>query len=201
MRNLFTILASCLCIAMPATAQSIVGTTVVDGQKVQLLSDNTWRFAEGGTGDCAQLHVKLSFCGDTREWQKSDPPSPDIIAQYMFKQSFFGQYIIEDVGTESGVTREGMRKIAIENAAAAAGVSAAEVAVLVNEEGTHFGLPSDTLVYAVVVDSLAVVFANTIVVGKNAMVQINTFTLGTEFAPEHNDIHRDFVSLTKFDEG
>ena len=49
--------------ALPLAAQNatVVGSALVDGQRVELLSDQTWRFSEATTGEkgCEALNQKF----------------------------------------------------------------------------------------------------------------------------------------------
>ena len=54
--------------ALPAMAQGVVGTGVVDGRRVELLDDRSWRFVGPEDEGCWAVTARVSFCGDPATW-------------------------------------------------------------------------------------------------------------------------------------
>lgn len=186
-----TLAASLL--ALPALAQNVVGSSQVDGQKVELLDDNTWRYAAEVAPGCDPIAMGVSFCYPAGQWQGSPPPGPDITAAYRHDDKHYAQFIIEAVGADDGANAGMMRKIVVQNAAAATGQSMSDIPTLAIEEAMIAGKNAETIVYKVNFDGLSVVFANSILIEKKQMMQAMTYALGTDFSAKHKALHAEFL--------
>ena len=190
-------------LAGTAFAQSVVGNTAIGGKRVELLDDNTWRYVEAGstaTEGCAPLKNDVYFCGSNSDWQHITNAPPQITAAYRYSDTEYGQFVVEGLGADAGLAYEGMREIVLGYAGQAAGIPAASVPVLAEEDSTLDGRAAKTLVYAVKVQGLNFVFANTILIEKNRTIQAMTYKLGTEYADENKALHENFLALIKLDD-
>ena len=188
-----------LLLAPSVMAQDVVGRALIDGKRVELLSDQTWRFEDqaAAPAGCKNVHARLQFCGSTTQWQTAQPANADIVAAYRHDDRNYAQFIVEGIGTNDGMTPEFMRNVVIENAATATGQSKEDIVVIGIEDAQIDGKDGETVIYQFRVDGLQVVFANTIVVTEDLTVQAMTYSV----APGYNDTQRaltaDFIAGTK----
>ncbi|MGL4237772.1 hypothetical protein [Tabrizicola sp.] len=179
-----------------AVAQTVVGRSVVDG-KVALLYDNgTWSFDESAqvSTECAAVSPLVQFCGRNAGWSTTPPGSPEVNAAYRIDERHYAQYIIEEIGTDDGLTTDFMRKVVLENAKNAAG---AEPEVIDVEKVTLGRLSGDTVVFRIKFNGVDFVFASSVFVDKKLAVQVITYAIARDYSPEHAKLHADFLSYTK----
>jgi hypothetical protein len=182
-----------------ATAQDVVGSSLVEGKQVQLMSDFTWRYIGSRVDDCTAIENDISFCDLTGAWkQTSSGPNSDNRTTFRKNDRTFGIFIVEAVGSADGMTAETMRSLVIGNAARAAGVQVTDVPVLSVSAATIDGHDATTVAYAGKVDSLNFVFLNTIVTQPKRSIQVVTYGVGTELTDEMTQDHRQFLQATQF---
>lgn len=184
----------------PTLAQAVVGRSVVDGQKVELLSDKTWRFVELDTGTqrCDTLRLGVSFCAGS-DWKPTTAPTTEIAAQYRFDDRNYGQMILEAIGTEDGMSADFMRKVVIKNAASAAGLREKDVAILDVRDIAVGEFLGETISFQLSLDGLDAVFLNTILVLPKRNFQLTTFAFGKQKTPEMVRLHARFLSRVKIE--
>ena len=102
---------SFLIIILPCivSAQSKVGTAVVDGSIVDLFSDKTWRFRDEEPRECEQIKLGVSFCDESAIWKRLDNEGPEISAMYNYDDRNYAMFIIEAMGSDDGLSLELMR--------------------------------------------------------------------------------------------
>lgn len=191
------IVAMCIA-AAPAFAIEKIGSALVDGKRVDIFDNGTWAYTEVTEGDCKSLSNTLAFCGETSGWTATRPPAPDIIAQYQYDDRNYGQFVLEGVGSDDGMTMEFMRDAVLQNAAAASGVGAADIPVLDVMDAELSGYGGTTVVYRVTINGLNLVFANSIIVADAQSLQAMTFSVGSNFTEAHKALHAAFLSHTRF---
>lgn len=186
--------ALCLGIGAGASAQDVVGTAIVDGRRVELLSDRTWREASGQPEGCSVVDEPVSFCGSPTRWRRSTSRNPEIDAYYVASDNEFAQIIVETLGRNAGLDLEGFRGIVLEIAGSAMGVRPSEVPVLDTRNVEVDGLDAETVVYQIDVSGVPVVFANTLALGDAFAFQAQTWMAGQTFTDEHRELHDEFLS-------
>jgi hypothetical protein len=184
-----------LCLLSGAVlAQELVGKALVDGREVELFSDQTWRFSGTPEENCKTLSTRLSFCGDSTRWQTSAKPTPDVIAAYRHDSISYGQFIIEDLGTDQGLTMSSVRKFILDFAGQVSG----EPPVIISTEPiTLGGLLGETIVYSFTISGLRTVYSNTVLLGKDTLLQAITYQLTDGFTDEHKALHDEFIAATR----
>jgi len=183
-----------ICASGTAWAQEVVGTAVVEGEKVTLFADGTWEYATPTVGDCKVVARNLSFCGSPREWQRvSNAPAP-LAAQYKRRGFEYGQMLVEDIGLDQGMNLKLMRDAALQNAGQASGQAPEDVLVLADDPITVDDIDGITLAYAVEFRGSDVVFANTLLLTQDQAMQLQTFVGGTDdFSDKHRTLHAEFL--------
>lgn len=187
----FALLASAL------HAQTVVGKALVDGKEVELFSDQSWRFTIETAPDCTTITPKLTFCGNPAHWTTSPRPAPIVAAAYQFNGTTYGQFVIEDVGTNLGLTVESARAPVLEVVKV---TSNTEPTVMLVETTDFQGQPTETVVYRVKVGGLDVVYANTMFLGKATLAQLMTYEIGTNYSETHKAAHAEFLAATQVKE-
>lgn len=189
----------CLAGAQAAIAQSVVGRSALDGRSIEIMSDQTWRYTQdqAAKSDCREIASRIEFCGAPSQWAPQPAPTAAVAAQFRFDARHYAQYVIEDLGADDGLTAEFMRKAVIVNAARATGMKETDIAVLDVFASSVAGHEAETIVYQLAVNSLDIVYVNTVVILPKRTVQVMTFAVGTTYTDKHRDIDAQFVSLTK----
>lgn len=182
-----------------AIAQDVLGTSVIDGRNVEILDDGSWRFevTPDATEECDPLPQKVVFCGVPDGWMPTTPPSPQIAAQYRYDDRHYGQFVIEGIGTNEGMSLVFFLDAVIRNAAAVTGVPRENIIVLDQRDATVSGYPGQTIVYRARFDKLDVVFANTILVLEDRSIQSITFSVGRDETEKSRALHEEFISKTE----
>lgn len=183
--------------ALPAAAQDVVGSTIVEGRSVQLLSDFTWKYASQSPSACQTIENGVSFCGKRSGWTQFPPASADVAANYRLNDRSYGLFIVEEVGSDDGVTPEAMRNMVVENAASAGEQDAKDIRVLGPTSSEVDGLPGETITYFVKMDQMPIVFTNTIVLEKHRTVQVVTYGLGAALTEDMKANHARFLAETR----
>lgn len=193
MTRLIAILCALL-MAQSATAQEVLGRALIEGRNIAIFDDGTWEYTERGDDECDLIARNVSFCGENAGWEPSVPPNADVAATYRFDDRHYGQMIIEGLGTNDGLTAAAMRDIVIQNAAAVIGGTTKDIAVLETYLSRVSGQTLETIVYALAIDGLDVVYANGIFTSPDRTMQLMTFAIGTEFTARHRELHDEFLS-------
>ena len=198
--RVIALVVAALWINEAAWAEKIVGRTVVSGRTVLLLDNNTWRFEEETSENCNAITTRLSFCGDRSIWAPIDPASNEIAAQYRYDDRNYAQYIVEELGTNDGLTLEGVRNVIISHAASASNISPDDVIVYDVSDVEFQGKTAETVTYQVIVDGARYVFMNTLVLEEDLILQAISYAVGDEWTEEGKDIHRQFLEFTEVNE-
>jgi hypothetical protein len=183
-----------------ATAQTLVGTAIVGGKKVELLSDNSWRYADTEQGACRSVHLQVLFCAPQGDWKKIKAPSSEITAAFSKDDRNYLMFIVEEIGSDLGVTQEVLRQTVIENAAFGAGIDPANVPILELNPAEVGGQAGETAVYAVTLGGLPVVIANTMVIRPDLTVQVVQYTIGKEYKDAQKRLVQQILDEVKIDE-
>lgn len=185
-------------VASGAFAQQVVGMSMINGKKVELLSDNTWRYLEFEVGkNCKPIHSKLDFCGNPSKWRPQMTAGTDMNAVFTHDGRNYAGYLAEDIGSLDGVDIPYMQQTALDAAAMASGVDVLQIPVVEVVEATMSDIPAETMVYAAKLGNMGVVYANTIIVLDDFTLQAITWSIGKEFTDKQRELHQDFVESTK----
>lgn len=184
----------------PAAADEVVGRTQIDGRVVDLLENFTWRYADDATeGDaaaghaCARIDDALNFCGEALGWSAIRNTNPDVAAMYRRDDRSYGFFVIEGVGSEDGVALDGYSRSVLENTANAGEIDMADLMVFDPEDSALFERPTRTVSYALTLNSLPIVYRNTIVLGARRTLQLVTFTVSKTLSEDHKAMHAAFL--------
>jgi hypothetical protein len=193
------LLVAALAVPGLATAQSVIGSSVIDGRRISIFDDGTWAFVDSADGDCRPLTEVLAFCGEANGWTATRPPSPEILAQYRYDDRNYSQFVYEALGTDDGMNLGFMRDAVLDNAAAATGGLASDIPVLDVFDTKIGDAPAETMVYLVELNGLKLVFANTIAVTSRHTLQAMTFSVDDTFSDAHRRLHDAFLGDVRFD--
>jgi hypothetical protein len=194
----FLLMICLLSAPVAALSQTVVGRAIVDGRPVTLFDNKTWAFAGDPKVGCAVLTPKLSFCGDPDRWMPSTKPSPDVIAAYRHDSIHYGQIIIEDIGTDQGLSMRAVRQFILDFAAQNSG---GEPPIVISTEPVTVGsMTGETIVYGFNVSGVDTVYSNTVLLGESTLIQLMTYQLGSEYTDMHADLHAEFLEASKVTE-
>jgi hypothetical protein len=197
MRIILIGVACALFATTTCVAQDVVGTSVVKGRTVELLSDYSWHYKDQATTACRAIKSPVSFCGESLGW-KYVPRNNDtgVAAMFQHDDTNYGEFIVEHIGASTGVTMDTMRGLVLSNAATFMGRKPEEVVTVGDDPVTVDGFTGETLIYKGVAGKLPFVFYNTIVITPSDTAQIATFSVGTEATDEGRHLHRQFLEQT-----
>ena len=182
-------------LAGPVAAQDVVGTSIVTGKRVELLSDHTWRFTEARKlpATCIPVNARIAFCGSPLEWWPSSTSGTDFLRVFRHDDRTYAGMIYEGIGEDDGLMAEVYRELIIRRTADVAGVGANEIPVLSSTATEVEGIAGETLVYGARLAGIAMVFMNTVIVQASYSAQFVTWSLGKEQTAEHVALHAAFL--------
>lgn len=189
----FLLLAS----SVGALAQEVVGTSMVNGEMVELLSDHSWRYVDGQPQGCERIHARIEFCQETAYWDIQPKPNGEISAMFKHGNREALMFIAEDLGIKDGVTLDFLSKLVVHNAAKGGNVAPEDIPILKTVKTEVFGAPAVTIIYKVNINGLDFVFANTAVALEDFSMQVVTYAVTTTFTPEHEALHLRNVAETR----
>jgi hypothetical protein len=189
---------TCLLDAGLAFGQSVVGKALVSGKVVTLFDDGTWKYADavvnGSDTDCEQISPKVQFCANLLGWSKSLEANAEVTAAYRIDARHYAQFIIEDLGTDDGLSAEFMRQAVLENATMATGSKPEVIDVLPVTLGS---LTGETVVYRGKFQGVSFVFSNSIFLEPKVTMQITTYAVAGDYTPVHASFQADLLANTK----
>ena len=180
MRRLAALILCCWLTPAVAEDAAVIGTAVLGGKRVELLSDNTWRFAEFGDEDpsCVPINSVLSFCGTIFDWRPIDTSGTEFLRQFQHDSRIHAGILYEEVGAADGMDMDFMRNAVIENAAMGTGVRPEEIPIHAATLGDVDGHPSETITYGATFNGLDFVYQNTIVNFDHHNLQFVVWSVG-----------------------
>lgn len=176
------IMAFCLAfgaITAPASAQDVVARSIVDGRTVELLSDQSWRYAEARS-DCDVVDDGFEFCGDRHPWTALPLRSSEFDLLYRHDSDIYIGVIQENLGANTGLKLETLRNAVLENAAGGMGVQPSDIPVLAVDRATVDGIEFEQMIFLVDLNGLEMVFVNRYAVLPDDSIQIMAWGPGTE---------------------
>jgi hypothetical protein len=164
---------------------------------VELLSDHSWRFADGRGGGCTPIHSRVEFCQTADYWEAQPKPRGEISAMFQHGSREALMFIVEDLGIRDGVTLEFLSKLVVQNAAEGGGIAPEDVPILKSVKSEQFGAPAMTIIYKVNIDGLDFVFANTAVAFDDLSMQVVTYAVTSRYTPEHAALHEENLKAVR----
>jgi hypothetical protein len=185
-------------LSMTATclAQDVVGTTIVGGRTVEVMSNYTWRYKGVEIPGCRAIKFSISFCGETLGWQYSPGSNTDATAVFRHDDSNYGEFILEGIGQRRGINLDTLRSAVISNIASFMNTKPEDVVVLSDDAVVLEGQPGETIIYKASSGNVQFVFYNTIFALPDEDVQIATYTVGGDITEEGKRLHREFLEQT-----
>ena len=189
-------------LAAPAAAQEVVGSGVVAGRAVELLSDGTWRERPPTAEGCTPVVGPLAFCSGPPEFTPTDDlePGSPIDAQWRAGSARFAQVLHDATGEADGVTLDGIEAAVIDNAARFAGVAPQEVEVVATIPALVDEALGRTVVYVVALEGTPFVFQNTLLLLPDDHAQIMTFATGRGPDAELASLHQRFLDAFRIED-
>ncbi|MEM9757566.1 MAG: hypothetical protein AAF914_16300, partial [Pseudomonadota bacterium] len=181
-----------------AAAQTVIGTAVVDGREIEILSNNTWRFAtpNPSAAGCTLVRDPVSFCGDPTRFQLLPvATSPVVTAQYQVDDRTYAMIIVEGLGRADGINLRSFRESVLLNAAAAFGNTPADIPILDTYEITVEGERHEGIAFSGSVSGLSITYYVTLVLQDRNAIQLITYVIGSGALPPQRVFHDEFVSL------
>jgi hypothetical protein len=120
----------------------------------------------------------------------------DIAAQFRLNDRTYGTFIVEELGTDDGLSEDNMFDVVVKNAADAAGLQSKDVVTSGPEPVTVDGFPGKTLTYYMKSLGLSFVFMNTVVLAKHRTVQVATYSVGQTVTDEMKLNRKNFLEAT-----
>jgi hypothetical protein len=166
-------------LSLPAISQSILGTAIINNKTVEVLDNNTWRYKSSDRQDlskCDSFKLGVYFCNDEK-WRSIDA-SGDANYMYMVDDRTYVMFIIEQMGSDDGVTQEFMKNIAIDYAAKASNTRNENIPQHFSKSSAVNNNDYLNLAYSAQIDGVSFTFINNIYVGKVVTMQAITYGVG-----------------------
>jgi hypothetical protein len=181
----------------PAAAQDVIGTSVIGGKRIEILSDNTWRYSDfdrKGDGPCVPIDNRLTFCGSILDWRPMNTTGTDFVRQFKHSERIYAGVIHENLGASDGVDNEYMRNIVIENVAMFTNVRPEEIPIFGVEPVEVDGTPAETIVYGAIFNGLDIVYQNTLINGDDFNLQFVVWSVGDQLSEDAVEMNANFLS-------
>ena len=163
-----------------AMAQSVVGETVINGRQVELLDNNTWRYADDlfvNTGrNCETLEHSVVFC-NSLNWQVSEPVGA-ATAIYLIDDRTYVMLIIEGIGSNDGASPEMMVNAAHWFASQAMNIQQDSLEVHYTRPKRAGRYEYTTTAYSGKIDGLSFTYINNIYIGRTFNMQAVVYNVG-----------------------
>ena len=197
------VLAALLSLAAPVTAQNVdvIGSAIVKGKRIELLSDKTWRYvdATAEADACIVLNSILQTCGLQGTWSSIATSGTEFIRQYRKDSRTYAGILFEEVGAVDGATLEFMRNIVIENAAMGTGARPEDIPILDVTTLSVDDNPAERISYAANFNGVDFIFQNTIVNAPRHNIQLVVWNIGKELNAENRAANDSFVEAMRID--
>ena len=181
-------------------AQDVIGTAIVGGRKIQILSDNTWQFEDQLGAPCFVIDADLSFCGRPSGWSLLGNKPPQITAAFERNRSDYAFFVTEAAGSSVGMSLDFLGEAVIGNVANGMGVSPADVPVFFSESVEFYGKPARRVALQAKLNGVFFIFINTYWVEANKAGQVFTYTFGDQLRDSDVALHKQVVSSLSFAE-
>jgi hypothetical protein len=138
----------------------------------------------------------VEFCSTDPAWRPSPPPNAAVAAAFWHDDRNYGQFIAEGIGRLDGLTETAFRDLILKGTEASSG---SKPVMLSLEKTTVSGLPAETMVYAITVQGMDAIFANTLVLTERLTLQVQTYMIGRpeDFGDSARRLHTDFIAATR----
>ena len=191
--------------SLTAFSQSVIGSAYVNGDVIEIMSDKTWRYksevnqnlrSKKKPQDCDFLKYGIYFCNKS-SWQVS-APTGSFTNLYVIDDKTYAGFIIEEIGSNDGVTREFMTKLALDNAASAANVSTNQIVQHFVEEQSIDDISFTTVAYSAAVEGMSFIFLNNIYVNETVTAQAIVYGFGSSVNSRLLSLNKELINNLSF---
>jgi hypothetical protein len=126
-------------------------------------------------------------------------PSNEITTAYRYDDRHYAVFVIEELGSDDGITLDFMRNTALDRMASESGVKSSQVEVLENTSSKVGKKDSTLVVYRGKISGIYVVYANTIVIESKQVYQLITYSIGNDFSSNDRHVHDDLISRIRLE--
>lgn len=189
-----------LLFSSPVSSAEVLSRTLIDGKKVILFSDNTWKYdetPEKHSETCVKLSKRVDFCDKIKKWRRGSTSEQNQIAYYKFEDRYHGLIIEEDLGISDGLNFTFVRNAIIENAADAIDGVEDDVTVISVKDVELQGLAGNSVVYQLEYNGTPLIFMNTILLDTNTTLQLVTYSFAKTFEVFQVELHKKFLDAIK----
>ncbi len=182
--------------AGPVFAQEVLGTAVIGGKRVELLSDNTWRYFDADRATeagCVAIDNRLSFCGSILNWRPLPTAGTEFIRQFRHSDRVYAGIIHEGLGANDGMDADFMRNAIIENVASFTGARPQDIPIHNVTETEVDGQPAESITYGAKFEGLDIIYQNTLVNGPDFNLQFVVWSIGSEVTDEAREMNDNFL--------
>lgn len=166
--------------AQTALAQSVIGTTEYNGQTIELLDNNSWRFKQSSNNtekrNCETIKQSFEFC-NSLNWLVVEPIG-QASAMYQINDRAYVMFIVEGLGTQDGMSGEYMINAAHYMAAQGMNIQQESLDVNYTRQKQLKGYDYWVTSYSGSINGLPFTFINNINVGKTSTVQAVVYGVG-----------------------
>lgn len=197
------ILATIACVTLPvsASAQSIVGASMIDGKAVQLFSDGTWAFVEMPKPRCYAIAKTVEFCPAEIGYENVEIGNhPQVDALFKLDDRQYAMFIGEELGRADGVSPEFVFRTTLEHVARMSGKGFTDIPVTNAYPQEIAGRPAETITYTATINGLNVVYFNTVLVEDHLTLQSISYYVADVPTDAHRDQHDVFLTAISIEE-
>lgn len=142
-------------------------------------------------GTCTAFDQQVRICDLPSHWIPSIP-QPHAAAEYSRSDGFFAQIVLDQAGTDQGLTLQAASDAILTQMASNPSVGSFKL--LVQGTNTNWLNESEIMIYSASFQGVPFVFANTVFVGRSKSVQVITWRVAQTLETKDRDAHLDFGS-------
>lgn len=199
MRRFLFAIASLICL-LPGEgrAADVIGTGAVDGRKIEILRNFTWRFADQTSDACFLVDARIDFCGASEGWEVLENNPGNITAAFVKEGPGYAFFIAENAGGVDGLSLDSVEKVVVQNLATAMGIGRLDVPIFETRTPDFYEKNARTIAARVFLDGSDFVFINTFWVDDESNGQVFTYAFGSELRESDWALHNEVTGLVSF---
>jgi hypothetical protein len=186
-------------IAASAVAEEIVGEAIVDGARVELLADGTWREVPLTAEGCTRIEGPVSFCGDLDDWGEvllSDDQEVDVL-HVMPSGTTIGMMVEMEADIDPAISP---RAFALLTMGFAAEPEEIDFEVVSERAATIHGWRTSSIVVSPQPNGgSGTTVITPLLFEDGGFLAVFTFGDSDKPASEYQDVHADFLSEIRID--
>lgn len=197
-RFLMAIAALAMFLPAESRAEDVIGSGAVNGRKVEIMRNFTWRFADQASDACFVVDAHIDFCGASAGWGVMGNNPANITAAFIKNEREYAFFIAENAGGVNGLSLDSLEKVVVQNLATAMGIGRLNVPIFETRSPDFYGKNARSIAALVRLDGAEFVLINTFWVDDGRNGQMFTYTYGSDLRESDWVLHNQVTGSISF---